>query len=229
MACLGGADDGAIDGGGVFAVAVALVRLADGGNVTTGAGCVGNVAEIADLLSAFSGMRGGLFTGARLVGASTLAAASCGAATLTGSAASFTGCDATTAGGVPSVGDAVTFDVAAILCSGFGRGIGSDNSVDAAGVVFAATTGSGDGRATQRPPAMATATAHRPAAMGQRLRSGLSIACKGGASGTVSGCGEKRSETGFGADGACDAGGIVTTRGEGITTVASGSSFAEAD
>ena len=85
MACLGGADDAALDGGGRFAVVgVALVWLADDGNATKGTGFVGNGAEIADLLSTFSGVRGGLFAGAGLVGASTLADAGCGAVALAG-------------------------------------------------------------------------------------------------------------------------------------------------
>ena len=145
MAGFGVAEDVVIDDGGdAFAGLVALVWLADDGKFTTGAGCVGNGTEIADLLAAVSGMRGGLFTGSGLVGVSTLADAGCGAATLTGSVA-------TARSGAPGIGDAVTFDAAA-------------------GVAFAPTTGSGVGRATQRPPAMATATADRPAATGQRFR-----------------------------------------------------------
>ena len=159
MACLGAAEDVVIDGGGAFTGLVALVWPADGGNFTTGAGCVGNGAEIADLLAAVSGMRGGLFTGAGLVGGSTLA-----------------GSVAAARSGAPGIGDAVTFDADAILFCGSGTGIGFDNSADAAaGVAFASTTGTGVGRATQRPPAMATATADRPAATGQRFRPAVPI------------------------------------------------------
>ena len=131
--------------------------------------------------------------------------------------------------GVLGIGDAVTFDVAATLVSRFNTGIRSDDSVDTAeGVAFAATTGSGSGRATQRPPAMATATADRPAATNQRFRPAVPVACECAGSSAISDCGANCADVGFGADGVCGAGGIAAGRASGITTVASGSSLAAA-